>query len=76
MKWFLHGQPDWIDSGIASPPGHGERIAGLAEPLLHFLQGRRPAIATAEDGRTALRMTLACYESSRLGRRVSMADVQ
>ncbi len=75
LKWFLHGRPDWIDSAIPSPPGHGDRIAGLAEPLLHFLQGRRPAVATAEEGRASLRMTLACYESARTGRRVFIQDL-
>lgn len=70
LKWFLHSTGQWTESDIASPPGHGERIAGLAGPLLEFLQGKRPPIATAEEGRTSLKLTLACYDSSQRGERI------
>mgnify|MGYP005838097239 CR=1 FL=1 len=73
LKWFLQGENAWTHSPIASPAGHGERIAALAGPLAEFLHGRRAAIATAEEGRTVLKMTLACYDSVREGRRISMA---
>ena len=46
----------------------------LPAPLADFLHGRRPPIATAEEGRTSLRMTLACYVSTREGRRVRIDD--
>lgn len=72
LKWFVQGGKEWTDSGIPSPTGHGERIQALAEPLAEFLHGKRPAIATAEEGRTALRLTLACYESAAQGRRVRL----
>jgi predicted dehydrogenase len=49
---------------------HGERIAGLAGPLAEFLRRERPAIATAQDGRNALRLVLACYASAEQGRRI------
>ncbi len=74
LKWYLVDQKDWTYSDIPTPPGHGARIAGLAGPLAEFLQGARPAIAGAEEGRTVLRMTLACYVSSREGRRVALDD--
>lgn len=64
----------WLDSDIASPATHYERIRGLAEPLGAFLRGERGPIATAEEGRTSLRMVLATYVSSREGRRVSLED--
>lgn len=72
LKWFVQGSQEWTDSGIASPAGHGERIAALAEPLAEFLHGKRSPIATAEEGRTALKLTLACYESAAQGRRVTL----
>jgi predicted dehydrogenase len=75
LKWFVHGDSQWQISDIESPPNHGPRIAALAKPLASFLCGECPPIATAQDGRTALRMTLASYESARLGRRVLMKDV-
>ena len=74
LKWYISEQKQWTCSDIASPPNHGHRIAGLAAPLAEFLQGKRGPIATAEEGRTTLRMTLACYVSTREGRRVRVDD--
>ncbi len=74
LKWFLAADGDWTVSDLPTPAGHGERIAALAGPLAEFLRGRRAPIATAEDGRTALRTILACYVSSREGRRVGLDD--
>lgn len=72
LKWYLQSDGAWTHSPIASPKNHGDRIAGLARPLLEFLQGTRPPIATAEEGRIALKMTLACYESAERGERVRL----
>jgi predicted dehydrogenase len=74
LKWYTRASQDWTVSDIASPSNHGHRIAGLSEPLADFFHGRRPPIATAEEGRTALRMVLASYVSSREGRRVRLDD--
>ena len=70
LKWYIAGEDAWRESDIASPAQHGERIAGLAEPLAAFLRGERGPIATAGEGRTALAMTLAAHDSSDAGRRV------
>lgn len=72
LKWFLHGTADWTDSGIPSPANQGERIRALAAPLAEFLHDRRPAIATAREGRDVLRLTLACHDSAAAGRRLSL----
>ena len=74
LKWFTADKQDWTQSDIASPANHGERIASLAQPLADFFHGRRAPLATAEEGRTALRMVLACYVSSQEGRRVRLDD--
>jgi predicted dehydrogenase len=74
LKWYLWETKQWTCSDIASPPGHGHRIAGLAGPLSDFFHGKREAIATVEDGRTSLKMVLATYVSSREGRRVKLDD--
>ena len=71
LKWFVQGESAWRVSDTPSPPGHGERIAGLAGPLAAFLHGRRPPIATAAEGRDVLRLTLACQEASAAGRRIA-----
>jgi len=74
LKWYTVDTKSWTNSELPSPNNQGVRIGALAEPLADFLNGRRPALATAEEGRTTLRMTLACYVSSREGRRVRLDD--
>lgn len=74
LKRFDAATGAWTASDIESPPNHGFRIRGLAEPLARFLRGERGALASAEEGRTSLRMVLACYASARQGRRVTLDD--
>lgn len=74
LKWFLTQTNEWTYSDLETPPSHGERIAHQAGPLARFLHGDGPPLATAEEGRTSLRMMLACYVSTREGRRVSLTD--
>ena len=74
LKWYLSAAKQWTYSPIPSPPNQWARIAALAAPLADFLHGRRGPLATVEEGRTALRMTLACYVSSGEGRRVRIDD--
>lgn len=72
LKWYLKGDKQWTVSDIAGVASQGERIAHLAGPLAEFLGGRRPPLASAEEGRDVLRLVLACYESSSQGRRVML----
>lgn len=74
LKWYLADEKQWVTSDIPSPASHWERILGLAQPLAEFLNGRAAPIATADEGRTSLRMLLATYVSSRQGRRVGLSD--
>lgn len=74
LKWYSAEKKDWTYSDIASPANHGARIARLAAPLAEFFHGHRKALATAEEGRTVLQMTLATYVSAREGRRVAVDD--
>jgi predicted dehydrogenase len=75
LKWFLKGGKEWLKSATPSPTSHAERIAALAPELLKFLKGERPPICTAEEGLASLRMTLACYRSAELGRRVRISEI-
>jgi hypothetical protein len=72
LKWFLKSEGKWIGSDIPSPDSHSARIAGLAQPILDFLAGKRPAIATAKEGRDVLRITLASYQSAEQGWRIRL----
>ena len=71
LKWFLAEAGEWTvaDMDIGD---HGDRTFGMAAPLADFLHGKRQSIATAEEGRTVLRMTLACYDSDTGGKRVEL----
>ena len=72
LKWFVTGDSAWTMSDIPDIPNQGVRIGGLAKPLAEFLQGQRPPIATAEEGRDVLGMVLACYDSAREGKRINL----
>jgi len=74
LKWYLQETGQWTASGIPSPSGHGVRLSWLAAPLAEFFHGQRPPIASVEEGRDSLRMTLACHLSTREGRRVRIDD--
>lgn len=72
LKWFIQGNPGWTIHDGPAPANQGERISALAKPLADFLNGRRPQIATAREGRDVLKMILASRESSRRGMRVRL----
>jgi len=75
LRWFIQEENRWFHGASPTPANHGLRISALAGPILDFLQGRRDPIATAEEGRDVLRMTLASYQAAQTGRRVDIADV-
>ena len=72
LKWYLTETGKWTASELPDIRNHGDRLFGLTAPMADFLLGRRPPIATAEEGREVLRMVLACYESMEQGQRVRL----
>lgn len=70
LKWYLNQVGNWTISDLPDIKNHGMRIAGLAAPLAEFLHSKRPAIASAEEGRDVLRMVQGCYDSYAQGRRI------
>jgi predicted dehydrogenase len=72
LKWFVRGDRQWTVSDLPDIMGQVERICWLAAPMADFLNGRRPPIATAREGRDVLRLILACYDSAETGRRVRL----
>jgi predicted dehydrogenase len=57
---------------VPLPASHGERISGVARPLVDWLHGRREAITPLREARQASAMILAAYDSAASGRRVSI----
>ena len=72
LKWYLEKTGQWTVSDLPEIKHHSERLTGLAAPLAEFLQGQRPPIATAAEGRDVLRIVLACYESAHQGKRIQL----
>jgi predicted dehydrogenase len=70
LKTYLHGDDTWTKIDLPDIYAQRERIQGLAVPLAEFLNGTRPGLATAEEGRDVLKMTMACVESADEGKRV------
>lgn len=73
LKWFLAGTGHWANSGLPDIRSQSERISGLAAPLAEFLHGRRPPIATVDEGRDVLRMVMGCYQSMEQGKRIRLS---
>jgi len=72
LKWRFAGDTDWRSGEFPVFRNQGERLANLARPLSDFLHGKRPALATARDGREVLRYVIACYESNEKGVRIRL----
>jgi len=71
LKWWIKDK-GWTISDLPEINGQGHRIADLSKPLADFLHGKRPPIATAEEGREVLELVLACYESDSQGKRMEL----
>ena len=72
LKWYDSRTGNWENSKIQSPDNHVERLADLAQPLAEYLNGKRPALASAEEGKDVLRIVLASLLSSKLGKRINI----
>ena len=75
LKWFIDAENTWHYGEFEPCSMQALRIARLAGPLADFIRGRRAPLATAEEGRTALRMLLASYASAAEGRRVRISEL-
>jgi predicted dehydrogenase len=72
LRYKLLGEEDWTWADLPTPPRHGERIGDVAPQAVEFFLGRRPPIATAQEGRENVELLLACYDSAATGRRVEL----
>jgi predicted dehydrogenase len=70
LKWYLKDEGKWTVSDLPEITNHAERLFALCGPLAEFLHGRRPSIATAEEGRDVLKMILASLDAAAQGKRV------
>ncbi len=70
LKLWTKANPAWTDLGIPIPPSHGERIAGVPRAFIDCLKNDTVPDVTAADGRMAVEMVLAAYQSAAGGTRV------
>ena len=71
LKLWTKAKPEWTDLGIPIPPSHGERIAGVPRAFIDCLKNDTAPDVTAADGRMAVAMVLAAYQSAAEGRRIA-----
>ncbi len=69
LKLFHAGADDWQKLDFPVVP-HRSRIKAVPRPLIDYLKGEGPPLATAEDGKVCIEMILGAYQSAREGRRV------
>ena len=74
LKIFRAGAKDWDVFDLPADTPHGDRIRGLARPIVDFLHGRRGPIATASEGKDCIEIILAAYRSAHEGRRIAIGS--
>ncbi len=73
LRIFHAGANDWEQLNFPADTPHAARIRAVPAPLIEYLRGQAPALATAEDGRVCIEMVLAAYQSAREGRRIRIS---
>ncbi len=71
LKLYRAGAQDWERFDYPFVP-HRARIHDVARPLVDFIKGVAPPLATAADGKVCIEMVLGAYQSAREGRRVRL----
>ena len=70
LKLFRAGADDWQRFDFPIVPQRA-RIEAVPRPLVDYLKGEAPPLATAAEGRVCIEMILGAYQSAREGQRVS-----
>ena len=73
LKLFRYDTHAWERFDIPKPANQGERIAAVPRPWVDSLVNNSVPAATGRDGRLALEVVLAAYQSAREGRRIVLA---
>ena len=69
LKLYRAGETDWQRFDFPVVPQR-QRIRAVPRPLIDYLHGSAPPLATAAEGRVCIEMILGAYQSAREGRRV------
>jgi len=72
LKLFRYDTRAWQTFDIPKQASQGDRIAAVPRPWVDNLLNGTPPAATGKDGRIALELVLAAYESAKEGRRIAL----
>jgi predicted dehydrogenase len=72
LRIYRAGASDWEALPFPADTPHGDRIRAVPRPLIDYLRGAGPPLASAEDGRVCVEMVLAAYQSAREGKRIAL----
>jgi predicted dehydrogenase len=70
LKLIHPGDKEWTIFDLPIPNSQGERLAAIPRPFINYLRGLTDQTISAEEGRVAVEMVLAAYQSAREGRRI------
>jgi predicted dehydrogenase len=71
LKLIHPGDKQWTVFDIPIPNSQGDRLAAIPRPFINYLRNLTDQTISAEQGRVAVEMVLAAYQSAREGRRIS-----
>jgi predicted dehydrogenase len=70
LKIIHPGEKEWTYFDLPIPNSQGDRLAAIPRPFINYLRGLTDQTISAEEGRVAVDMVLAAYQSARDGRRI------
>lgn len=70
LKLIHPGDKEWTVFDLSIPNSQGDRLAAIPRPFIDYLHGKTDQTISAEEGRVAVEMVLAAYQSAREGRRI------
>lgn len=72
LKLIHPGDKAWTTFDLPIPASQGERLAAIPRPFVNYIRGLTEQTIRAEEGRVAVEMVLAAYQSAREGRRIQI----
>jgi predicted dehydrogenase len=74
LKLIHPGDKQWTVFDLPIPHSQGDRLAAIPRPFINYLRGLTEQTIGAEEGRVAVEMVLAAYQSAHEGRRIHFAS--
>ena len=72
LRLIRKGETAWTKFPIPLPQNHAERLAAIPRPFVDYVLGRTEQTISAEEGRVAIEMVLAAYQSAKQGCRINL----